>query len=65
MFVYIHLQVISKKLPADHLIPFIETLQQGLLDNQDHSSSGACVVLNGIMKNRGVEIGHKVIILFL
>ncbi|XP_012944683.1 maestro heat-like repeat-containing protein family member 1 isoform X2 [Aplysia californica] len=53
-------KVISKKLPADHLVPFIETLQQGLLDNQSHSSSGACVVLNGIMKNRGLDIRHKV-----
>ncbi|KAK6982200.1 maestro heat-like repeat-containing protein family member 1 [Biomphalaria glabrata] len=53
-------KVIAKKLPADCLIPFIETLQQGLLDLQSHSSSGACVVLNGIMKIRGGDIRPKV-----
>ncbi|KAH9515723.1 Maestro heat-like repeat-containing protein member 1 [Bulinus truncatus] len=53
-------KVIAKKLPADCLIPFIETLMQGLLDRQSHSSSGACVVLNGIMKLRGGDIRSKV-----
>ncbi|BFZ13379.1 hypothetical protein BsWGS_16418 [Bradybaena similaris] len=53
-------KVIAKKLPADHLVPFIEILQQGLLDPQSHSSSGACVVLNGIMKLRGGDIRPKV-----
>ncbi|XP_046558810.1 LOW QUALITY PROTEIN: maestro heat-like repeat-containing protein family member 1 [Haliotis rubra] len=51
-------KVVSKKLPADHLQPFMEVLQEGLLDAQSHSSSGACVVLNGLMKTRGSEL-HK------
>ncbi|XP_071092263.1 maestro heat-like repeat-containing protein family member 1 [Haliotis cracherodii] len=51
-------KVVSKKLHADHLQPFMEVLQEGLLDPQSHSSSGACVVLNGLMKTRGGEL-HK------
>ncbi|KAL4234897.1 Mroh1p [Mactra antiquata] len=53
-------KVISKKLPSDQLKPFIEIIQEGLLDPQSHSSSGACVVLNGIMKNRGAELLKEV-----
>ena len=53
-------QVVSKKLPAADLVPLLETLQQGLLDSQTHSSSGACVVLNGIMKLRGGDIRPQV-----
>ncbi|RUS75918.1 hypothetical protein EGW08_016306 [Elysia chlorotica] len=53
-------KVVSKKLPAADLVPLLETLQQGLLDSQTHSSSGACVVLNGIMKLRGAEVRPQV-----
>ncbi|ESO87809.1 hypothetical protein LOTGIDRAFT_234834 [Lottia gigantea] len=53
-------KVIAKKLPAEHLEKFIDVLQDGLLDNQSHSASGACVVLNGFMKLRGGEIGSTV-----
>ena len=53
-------QVISKKLAFDHLPVFIDVLQVGLLDSQSHSSSGACVVLNGVMKTRGGEISRQV-----
>ncbi|XP_060593728.1 maestro heat-like repeat-containing protein family member 1 [Ruditapes philippinarum] len=53
-------KVISKKLPSSQLKPFIEIIQEGLLDPQSHSSSGACVVLNGIMKNRGTELQKEV-----
>ncbi|GFS16071.1 maestro heat-like repeat family member 1 [Elysia marginata] len=53
-------KVVSKKLPAGDLVPLIETLQQGLLDSQSHSSSGACVVLNGIMKTRGADVRPQV-----
>ncbi|KAL5022847.1 hypothetical protein ScPMuIL_002002 [Solemya velum] len=49
-------KVISKKLPAAQLELFIEALQESLLDAQSHSSSGACVVLNGIIKHRGGEL---------
>ncbi|XP_041376876.1 maestro heat-like repeat-containing protein family member 1 [Gigantopelta aegis] len=53
-------KVVSKKLPSDHLPVFIDVLQIGLLDAQSHSSSGACVVLNGVMKTRGGEISKQV-----
>ena len=54
------LQVISKKLPADQLKPFVDLVQEGLVDPQSHSSSGACVVLNGVMKTRGAELLKEV-----
>ncbi|XP_069113199.1 maestro heat-like repeat-containing protein family member 1 isoform X7 [Argopecten irradians] len=53
-------KVIAKKLPADQLQTFLEVLQDGLLDPQSHSSSGACVVLNGMMKARGGEVLKQV-----
>ncbi|XP_052816666.1 maestro heat-like repeat-containing protein family member 1 isoform X2 [Mya arenaria] len=53
-------KVISKKLPSEQLKPFIELIEEGLLDPQSHSSSGACVVLNGILKNRGTELMKEV-----
>ncbi|XP_052229832.1 maestro heat-like repeat-containing protein family member 1 isoform X3 [Dreissena polymorpha] len=53
-------KVISKKLPSEQLKAFIELIQEGLLDPQSHSSSGACVVLNGLMKNRGTELLKEV-----
>ena len=55
-----YLQVISKKLPSDQLRQFVDLIQEGLVDPQSHSSSGACVVLNGIMKNRGQELMKEV-----
>ena len=53
-------QVIAKKTSKEQLYPLIETLQEGLMDFQSHSSSGACVVLNGLMKQRGSELFDKV-----
>ncbi|KAK6184716.1 hypothetical protein SNE40_007128 [Patella caerulea] len=53
-------KVIAKKLPSEHLEKFLDVLEEGLVDNQSHSSSGACVVLNGFMKLRGGEIGAMV-----
>ncbi|XP_034336261.2 maestro heat-like repeat-containing protein family member 1 isoform X2 [Magallana gigas] len=53
-------KVIAKKMPSDQLQNFLEVLQEGLLDPQSHSSSGACVVLNGMMKIRGAEILKQV-----
>lgn len=53
-------KVISKKLPVNQLKTFVDLLQEGLVDPQSHSSSGACVVLNGIMKNRGAELQKEV-----
>ena len=54
------LQVIAKKTTKEQLYPLIESLQEGLMDCQSHSSSGACVVLNGLMKQRGSELYEKV-----
>ncbi|KAL3859489.1 hypothetical protein ACJMK2_009708 [Sinanodonta woodiana] len=53
-------KVIAKKLPQGQVLSFIELLQEGLVDPQSHSSSGACVVLNGVMKNRGGEVIKQV-----
>ena len=53
-------QVIAKKTTTEQLYPLIESLQDGLMDCQSHSSSGACVVLNGLMKQRGNELYEKV-----
>ncbi|XP_061166579.1 maestro heat-like repeat-containing protein family member 1 isoform X3 [Saccostrea echinata] len=53
-------KVIAKKMPSTQLQNFLEVLQEGLLDPQSHSSSGACVVLNGLMKTRGAEILSQV-----
>ena len=52
--------MISKKLPADQLKSFVDLVQEGLVDPQSHSSSGACVVLNGVMKTRGAELLKEV-----
>ncbi|XP_022082273.1 maestro heat-like repeat-containing protein family member 1 [Acanthaster planci] len=49
-------KALAKKLPSDHLKPFIYLLIEGLLDFQSHCSSGACVVLNTILKTRGTEL---------
>ncbi|XP_076448959.1 maestro heat-like repeat-containing protein family member 1 isoform X1 [Babylonia areolata] len=53
-------KVVAKKVSSDQLYPLIESLQEGLMDCQSHSSSGACVVLNGLMKQRGNELYEKV-----
>lgn len=49
-----------KKIPSDQLLGFIELLYDGLLDAQSHGSSGACVVLNSILKARGSELHAEV-----
>ncbi|KAK7115260.1 maestro heat-like repeat-containing protein family member 1 isoform X1 [Littorina saxatilis] len=53
-------KVIAKKTTREQLYPLMESLQEGLMDFQSHSSSGACVVLNGLMKQRGSEVFDKV-----
>ena len=54
------LQVVSKTLPADQLISFLDNLFEALLDPHAHSSSGCCVVLNGVIKSRGGELHTEV-----
>ncbi len=41
----------------------IQVLLEGLVDYQGHSSSGACVVLNNILKSRGSSLKNEVRIL--
>lgn len=57
------MQVLCKKLPNDNLWPLVTVLLEGLLDKQPHSSSGACVVLNNIIKLRGPALSDKVCLL--
>ncbi|XP_033117617.1 maestro heat-like repeat-containing protein family member 1 isoform X2 [Anneissia japonica] len=49
-------KALSKKLPSHQLNDFLANLYNGLLDSQSHCSSGACVVINTIMKTRGPEL---------
>ncbi|KAK3746766.1 hypothetical protein QZH41_013595 [Actinostola sp. cb2023] len=53
-------KVIAKKLLSDALSGFVFTLMDGLTDCQSHSSSGACVVLNSIIRIRGQELRKEV-----
>ncbi|KAL5467301.1 hypothetical protein EMCRGX_G031509 [Ephydatia muelleri] len=53
-------KVLCKKLPNDNLWPLVTVLLEGLLDKQPHSSSGACVVLNNIIKLRGPALSDKI-----
>ena len=53
-------QVVAKKLQSVHLAEFTGTLLEGLTDSQSHSSSGACVVLNSIVRIRGQELRREV-----
>ena len=52
--------MLCKKLPNENLWPLVAVLLEGLLDKQPHSSSGACVVLNNIIKLRGPSLSDKV-----
>ena len=52
----LNLQGLSKKIPSAQLKSFIYMLIEGLLDIQSHCSSGSCVVLNAMLKNRGTEL---------
>lgn len=53
-------KVLSKKIGADDLLGLMYPLFDGLLDNEASSSSGACVVINGIFRLRGEELGSEV-----
>jgi hypothetical protein len=53
-------KVLARKLPADQLSPFIYRLLDGLVDVENHSSSGACVVLNSFCRLRGGELTDEV-----
>ena len=53
-------KVLCKKINADNLWQLVVYLLEGLLDFQGHSSSGACVVLNQIVKLRGSALSDHV-----
>ena len=53
-------KVLCKKISADNLWQLVVFLLEGLLDFTGHSSSGACVVLNQIMKLRGSALSDHV-----
>jgi len=53
-------KVFNKKIPPDQLSSFLEGLMDGLLDTQAFSSSGACVVINSLLKARGSELHSQV-----
>ena len=57
--------MLCKKVAGEFLWPTIETLLEGLVDYQPHSSSGACVVLNNIVKLRGSVLSEQVIISYM
>ena len=53
-------KVLCKKVSAEHLWQLVLYLLEGPLDYQGHSSSGACVVLNQIVKLRGSVLSDHV-----
>ena len=54
------LQVLIKKVPSSELMSFLSCLMEALLDPQAHSSSGACVCLNSVLRARGGEVHSQV-----
>lgn len=53
-------KILSKKTPGDQLTFLIRGLMEALSDQQSHSSSGACVVLNSVLRIRGAELGGEI-----
>lgn len=53
-------QVLCKKVPDRDLWDLACALMDGLLDYQAHSSNGACVVLNSVLKHRGTALQNRV-----
>eukprot|EP00999_Lentomonas_sp_LEN2_P003055 NODE_90_length_2355_cov_91.093357_g69_i0.p1 GENE.NODE_90_length_2355_cov_91.093357_g69_i0~~NODE_90_length_2355_cov_91.093357_g69_i0.p1 ORF type:complete len:766 (-),score=168.20 NODE_90_length_2355_cov_91.093357_g69_i0:57-2057(-) len=55
---------LSKNLAPDfednELFPFVEVLITGLNDVEPTSASGTCIVLNGVLRNRGAELTEHV-----
>lgn len=45
-------KALSSKLSLSQLRQFLDVLMEGLVDAQDHSSSGTCVVLNNVLKSK-------------
>lgn len=53
-------QVLCKKVSDSYLWSLVTFLLEGLVDYQAHSSSGACVVLNNMVKLRGSVLSEQV-----
>ncbi|GAB1601977.1 maestro heat-like repeat-containing protein family member 1 isoform X2 [Argonauta hians] len=53
-------KVVAKKLPKGQLMSFLKVLEEGLVDPLSHSSSGSCVMLTSLMKQRGRELREEV-----
>jgi len=53
-------KVLSKKIKEEELLSFLYPLFEGLLDKQADSSSGACVVVNGLFRLRGATLEPEV-----
>ena len=60
LHICIFMQVFCKKISDSHLWFLVTYLLEGLVDSQAHSSSGACVVLNNIVKLRGATLSEQV-----
>ena len=52
--------MLCKKIASEYLWLVVQVLLEGLVDYQGHSSSGACVVLNNILKSRGTALKDQV-----
>ncbi len=52
--------MLCKKIAGEYLWLVVQVLLEGLVDYQGHSSSGACVVLNNILKSRGTALKDQV-----
>lgn len=53
-------KVLTKKIAPSELVQFVVPLLEGLLDREPDSAGGACVVLIGIFRLRGEELGGEV-----
>ena len=60
-FLNLFSKVLCKKISDDNLWSMVSHLLEGLADYQSHSSSGSCVVLNGIVKTRVSTLTEQVI----
>eukprot|EP00039_Didymoeca_costata_P018820 m.335101 g.335101 ORF g.335101 m.335101 type:complete len:1638 (-) comp17516_c0_seq1:85-4998(-) len=53
-------KVIAKKIETEEILQIVYPLMEGLLDAQDSSASGACVVMNGLFRLRGEELSEEI-----
>jgi len=51
---------LSSEISEEELYPFVEIILKGLSDGEANSASGTCIVLNGLMRLRGGELGAQV-----